>query len=195
MRRWLPVIVIVILAALAATLAGRSANPGALPTPQPMVSLDNDYVQLTSSTTPPTEAQCISVGRTCFTPQSTRAAYNIDPLYQSGTDGTGITIAIVDSYGSDTMAHDLHVYDQAMGLPPLCGEEDVTCAPGMPTFNELSIQGSPATKSQPPNNGTGLEGFPQMMAAESYVVSHHPRMSSRRASLRRRTRSGARNRC
>ena len=46
-----------------------------------------------------------------------------------------MTIAIVDSYGSDTMAHDLHVFDQAFGLQPMCGEEGVTCAPGMPTFS------------------------------------------------------------
>ena len=67
-----------------------------------------------------------------------------------------MTIAIVDSYGSDTMAHDLHVFDQAFGLQPMCGEEGVTCAPGMPTFSELHINGSPATKAQP-GKGTHQE--------------------------------------
>jgi subtilase family serine protease len=124
-----------------------------------------------------------------------------------------MTIAIVDSYGSDTMAHDLHVYDQAWGLPAMCGEEGVTCTPGMPTFSTLSLQGSPATKAPPPTSkGTGQEdksawalevaldvesahamapganillvttptaetlgvqGLPQMMNAEQYVVDHH----------------------
>ncbi len=154
----------------------------------------------------------MSVGRRCFTPASTRAAYNLQPLYDQGLDGTGTTIAIVDSYGSDTIAHDLHVYDQAFGLPPMCGEEGVACASGMPTFSQLSLQGSPATKAPPgSSNGTGQEdksawalevsldvetahaiapganillvhtptaetlgvqGFPQMMAAEDYVVRH-----------------------
>ena len=50
----------------------------------PMVS---DY-QFISATTP-TEAQCASVGRRCFTPQSTQAAYNVDPLYAAGMDGRG----------------------------------------------------------------------------------------------------------
>ncbi|QGN58555.1 S53 family peptidase [Nostocoides sp. HKS02] len=171
-----------------------------------------EYQQLTTSTTPPTEAQCASVGRRCFTPQSTRAAYHVQPLLDSGKDGRGITIAIVDAYGSDTMANDLHVYNQAFGLPPMCGEAGVTCAPGMPTFSELHLQGSPATKAPPPtSHGTGQEaksawaievaldvetahsmapganillvttptaetlgvqGFPQMMAAEQYVVDH-----------------------
>ena len=178
--------------------------------PQPTVS---DYVQLTTSDTPPTQAQCNSVGRRCFTPQSTRASYNVLPLYAQGYDGRGQTIAIVDSYGSDTMAHDLHVYDQAFGLQPMCGEEGVTCAAGMPTFSQLHLQGSPATIAPPStSHGTGLEdrsawalevaldvetahamapkanillvttptaetlgvqGFPQMMNAEQYVVDHH----------------------
>jgi subtilase family serine protease len=171
----------------------------------------SDYVQVSSSETPPTQAQCASVGRRCFTPQSTRAAYNVNPLYANGFDGTGTTIAIVDSYGSDTMAHDLHVYDQAFGLQPMCGEEGVTCTAGMPTFSEFHFQGSPATKAQP-GKGThqedksawalevaldvetahamapganillvttptaetlGVQGFPDMINAEQYVVDHH----------------------
>jgi subtilase family serine protease len=171
-----------------------------------------EYQQLTASTTPPTQAQCASVGRRCFNPQSTRAAYNVQSLIDSGKDGRGITIAIVDAYGSDTMASDLHVYNQAFGLPAMCGEAGVSCAPGMPTFSELHLQGSPATKAPPPTSkGTGQEnksawalevaldvetahsmapganillvttptaetlgvqGFPQMMAAEQYVVDH-----------------------
>lgn len=173
----------------------------------------SDYVQVSASTTPPTEAQCYSVGRRCFTPTSTRAAYNVQGLIDSHLDGRGMTIAIVDSHGSDTMAHDLHVYDQTFGLPAMCGEESVSCAAGMPTFSELQLQGSPATKAPPstskgtglqdkaawalevaldvetahsmapganillvttPNSETlGVQGFPQMMAAEQYVVDHH----------------------
>jgi subtilase family serine protease len=40
------------------------------------------------------------------------------PLYAAGNQGQGMTIAIVDSYGSDTIAHDLHVFDSAFGLQP-----------------------------------------------------------------------------
>jgi subtilase family serine protease len=172
-----------------------------------------EYTQVSTSETPPTLAQCISVGRLCFTPAGVRAAYNVQPLYDAGFDGRGQTIAIVDSYGSDTMAHDLHVYDRAFGLQPMCGEEGVTCAPGMPTFSELHIQGSPATKAPPPTAKSpgvenksawalevaldvetahsiapmanillvttptaetlGVQGFPDMMNAEQYVVDHH----------------------
>ena len=203
------------VAAIAAALGsvpvtGAAALAATLPAVTPAVS---DYVQVAASETPPTQAQCNSVGRRCFNPASTHAAYNVGPLYSAGFDGHGITIAIVDSYGSDTMAHDLHVYDQAWGLPPMCGEEGVTCTPGMPTFSTLSLQGSPATKAPPPTSkGTGQEdksawalevaldvesahamapganillvttptaetlgvqGLPQMMNAEQYVVDHH----------------------
>jgi subtilase family serine protease len=173
----------------------------------------NDAQLISASQTPPTEAQCESVGRTCFTPQAIQAAYNLGPLYTRGLNGKGMTIALVDSYGNDNMAHDLHVFNTAFGLQAMCGEESVTCSAGMPTFSQLSLQGSPATKAPPATaNNPGLEdkaawalevaldvetahaiapqanillvttptaetlgvqGFPQMMAAEDYVVQHH----------------------
>jgi subtilase family serine protease len=144
------------LAAIAAAAGGgASSRPAALPLPRPTVS---DWIQLTNSETPPTQAQCNSAGRRCFTPQATRVSYDLNPLYAAGIDGKGVTIAIVDSFGSDTIAHDLHVYDTQMGLPPMCGEEGVTCTAGMPTFSQLSVQGSPATKAPPPTSkGNGLQ--------------------------------------
>jgi subtilase family serine protease len=192
----------------AAVAFSSSARTAALPIPQP-ASENNTFVS--SSTTPPTAAQCIALGITCFSPQAIQSAYNVGPLYKQGWNGKGMTIAIVDSYGSDTMAHDLHVFDQAFHLAPMCGEEGVTCTAGMPTFSELSLNGSPATKPQP-GNGTGQEnksawaievaldvetshaiapganillvhtntaetlgvqGFPNMMKAEDYVVKNH----------------------
>jgi len=128
---------------VSASAPGATLAAGAI---RPSVS---NFAQVSKSETPPTQAQCASVGRRCFNPQSTRAAYNVGPLYDAGFTGAGQTIALVDSYGSDTMAHDLHVYDQAFGLQPMCGEEGVTCAPGMPKFSQLAIQGSPATKAPP----------------------------------------------
>jgi subtilase family serine protease len=190
--------------AAAQTGAGRAAR--AYPVPHPTVS-DYQFIKATT----PTQADCAAVGRTCFTPQAIQSAYNVGPLHQQGWNGKGITIAIVDSYGSDTMAHDLHVFDQAFGLQPMCGEEGVTCTAGMPKFSELAINGTPETKGQP-GNGThledkaawalevaldvetshamapmanillvhsnnaetlGVQGFPNMMKAEDYVVSNH----------------------
>lgn len=132
--------------AVAAICDTRGSVSGArsLPLPHPLYS---DALLITSSTVPPTEGQCESVGRRCFTPQSVQSAYDLAPLYAQGLNGAGQTIAIVDSYGSDTIAHDLHVYDQAFGLQPMCGEEGVTCVPGMPTFTRLALQGAPGDES------------------------------------------------
>ena len=201
--------VLFILALAAAFLAARSPSAG-LARGVLMHPTVADYAQVSASATPPTQAQCNSVNRRCFSPQAIRAAYNLGPLYDLGYDGTGKTIAVVDSYGSDTMAHDLHVFDQAFGLPPLCGEESVTCAPGMPTYREFHFQGSPATKpaqgkspgqedksawalevaldvetahaiapganillvTTPTAETLGVQGFPDMMNAEQYVVDH-----------------------
>jgi subtilase family serine protease len=200
----------VLFAAAMAVLLGRAGGAQGLPAPHPSWT---DAQLVSTSTTPPTEAQCFSAGRRCFVPQAIQAAYNVGPLYAAGLNGSGQTIAIVDSYGSDTMAHDLHVFDHAFGLQQMCGEEGVTCAPGMPTFSQLALQGSPATVAPPSqSHGTGQEnkaawalevaldvetahamapqanillvttptaetlgvqGFPQMMAAEDYVVKHH----------------------
>src|SRR5213083_20269 len=112
-----------------------------------------DWEFLSASGTPPTEAQCYSAGRRCFTPQSMANSYNYAVLHAAGNQGQGVTIAVIDSYGSDTFRHDLHVFNQAFGLQAMCGEEGVTCTPGMPTFDILSVQGSPATTGPPPNNG------------------------------------------
>jgi subtilase family serine protease len=210
-RAALAVVVLALAGSIAALAAfSASTHASALPTPHP--TLDS-YTKLTTGTTPPTAADCIALGITCFTPQAIQSAYNVGPLYAHGWNGRGITIAIVDSYGSDTMAHDLHVFDQAFGLQPMCGEEGVTCTAGMPKFSEFSLQGSPATNAPPSTSKApglenkaawalevaldvetshaiapganillvhtptaetlGVQGFPQMMMAEDYVVTHH----------------------
>jgi subtilase family serine protease len=198
-------------------LAGPSSSHGrasaALPGLQPNAV---GYTHVSSSETPPTEQQCFSAvpeGRRCFTPQSFAAAYNLDDVHAQQLDGRGYTIAVVDSYGSDTMAHDLKVFNDAFGLPHMCGEPGVACTSGMPKFSTLALQGTPATKVPPGTSKSpgqedksawalevgldvewahavapranillvttptaetlGVQGFPQMMAAEKYVVEHH----------------------
>ena len=124
-RHVVPIVAALIVAAaviLAASFVGRtSAAPSAMPMPHPTVT---DFQFISAGATPPTNADCEAVARTCFTPQAIQSAYNVGPLYahDPSYDGTGTTIAIVDSWGSDTMAHDLHVFNNAFGLP--CG----TCA-------------------------------------------------------------------
>jgi subtilase family serine protease len=53
-----------------------------------------------------------------YQPSDLQTAYNLTPLYQAGLDGTGVTIAIVDAYGSTTLQSDLTTFSTLMRLPP-----------------------------------------------------------------------------
>jgi subtilase family serine protease len=119
-----------------------------------------DVQHVSSGTTPPKQSDCNAIGRRCFNPQAEQNSYNLTPLLTAGHQGQGETIAIVDSFGADTMPHDLAVFNTAFGLPHMCGEEGQpsagNCPVGMPTFSVMQ-QGDVNTTGQPPNHGTGQE--------------------------------------
>ncbi len=83
----------------------------------------------------------------CYAPDYIRTAYNLDPLYAKGFDGTGQTIVIVDAYGSSTIAQDLHGFDTVFGLPD-------------PSFTVLCPAGCPPTTTAGPH-------FPTSWAVET----------------------------
>jgi subtilase family serine protease len=198
-------------AAMAVAAGSGTASAAArFPAPKPTVS---DFQWLTGSQTPPTEANCFSVNRRCFTPTSMRNSYNLDPLYAAGNEGQGVTVAIIDSFGDPNIESDLNVFNTAMGLPHMCGEPGVACASGTPAFQHEFWNGNTVVKAPPPgSNGTGsqarnlwaletaldvewvhsiapkanilnvttnpaetlgVQGFPQMMNAEQFIVDHH----------------------
>jgi subtilase family serine protease len=144
-------------AAFAGAPAGSAALAAAssLPVPVPAVS---DYQLLTSSTTPPAEADCYAIGRRCFTAAAMEASYNLPSLYAAGDKGQGMTIAIIDSFGNPNMASDLANFNTQMGLPPMCGEPGAACGARIPTFTHVYWNGKTQVKSPPPgSNGTGLQ--------------------------------------
>lgn len=59
-----------------------------------------------------------TVGPCGYQPSDLQTAYNLTPLYKQGLNGAGTTIAIVDAYGSTTIANDVQQFSAAMGLPP-----------------------------------------------------------------------------
>lgn len=152
MRRVVTILTLAFFVASSFMLGAANALPSGLIF-HPTVS---DWQFVSAGPTPPTQADCQAGNRRCFNPTSMANSYNYASVHAAGNMGQGQTIAVIESWGSDTMAHDLHVFDQAFGLQPMCGEEGVTCAPGMPTFSTFSAQGTPATTAQP-GNGTGLE--------------------------------------
>lgn len=207
-NRWW-VAVVAAATALAGALAAAPSTARQLPAPRPLV---NHWQYLKSGVTPPTEADCNSVGRRCFGPSAIQASYNVGPLHAAGYTGKGETIAIFDSFGYDTVASDLKVFSQQFGLPLMCGMPGVACSSGMPTFRHIEFDGNTQVKPPPPkSNGTGqqernlwalevaldvqsahaiapganillvttnpaetlgVQGFPQMMNAEQYVIDN-----------------------
>ena len=155
-RRRLAVLAVgVLVSAGLAAASGAPAAVSALPTPVPTVS---DFQFLAASQTPPSEANCFSVGRRCFTPTSMQNSYNLGPLYAAGHSGQGVTIAIIDSFGNPNMASDLQVFNNQMGLPHMCGEPGASCASGTPTFQHVFWNGKTMVKAPPPkSNGVGIQ--------------------------------------
>ncbi len=148
---------------------GAALLPSVLSTPLvvagPVVNpLVSDWLYLKSGTTPPSETDCNNAtpaGRRCFAPAAMSNAYDYASLLAAGNEGQGKTIAIVDSFGSDTISSDLGVFDHAFGLQHMCGETGpfapASCTSGMPSFKILEVQGSPPKSPPPSNNGTGQE--------------------------------------
>src|SRR3989442_15851751 len=102
-----------------AALIGVGGPPQAVTSAVTFHPAVSDFEFITADETPPTQAQCASVNRRCFNATAMQNSYNLGPLYTLGIDGHGITIGIVDAFGSDTMAHDLHVFNNSIVLPPM----------------------------------------------------------------------------
>ena len=206
--RRLPALVVTLL------LAGVWACPPVQSTitavPRPLAI---DFQQVGAALTPPSEAQCVAQGRRCFAPAALQNAYNLSALYAAGNQGQGITVAVVDSFGSNTIRTDLNNSSTQFGLPHMCGEANYTCAAGDPTFDILCVQAlhgheiTAADREQRGQRGPerldrrgllrrrmgctpwhrranvllvtaptaetlGVQGLPQMMNAEQYVIDN-----------------------
>jgi subtilase family serine protease len=149
--------IVAVLTGAVVALSGVAAGSrtSRLPVPVPTVA---EYQFLSSSTTPPTEANCFSVNRRCFTPTSMQHSYNVTPLIQGGDAGQGVTIAIIDSFGNPNMASDLANFDTQEGLPGMCGTPGTPCVSGTPTFQHVYWNGKTEVKAPPSgSNGTGLQ--------------------------------------
>jgi subtilase family serine protease len=153
------------------------------------------------SASPPTTAQCeAALGIACYSPDQVRAAYNVAPLYAKGITGKGSTILIVDSYGSPTIAADLHTFDATFGYPDPPSlkiiQSDGPVPPWDPTDGTMVGWGVETTldveyahtlapganivlDETPVAETEGITGFPQIVAAEENVINHPDRYGIR----------------
>jgi subtilase family serine protease len=144
---------------------------------------------------PLTTAGCEKTYRVaCYGPAQVREAYDLPALYARGVTGLGATIVIVDSYGSPTIRHDLAVFDQAYGLPAPPQLQIIRPAGRLPAYDpansdmvgwagettldvEWAHAIAPGAKlllvETPVSETEGVHGFPQIVAAEEYVLKHY----------------------
>jgi subtilase family serine protease len=165
-----------------AGLAGVAVRPGVQHVGRPQLS-------------PPTTASCREDYKVaCYQPAQIQQAYHLPALYARGITGRGTTIVIVDSFGSPTIKSDLAAFDQAFGLPAPPSFRIIAPAGRVPAYdpNNSDMVGwagettldveyahvvAPGANlllvTTPVPETEGVHGFPQIVAAEKYVLEHH----------------------
>ena len=175
------------VAAPAGFLASSTGAVGsALPAVHPMLA--GHAIHLQAGLTPPNTAQCLKFfGVRCYGATQFQTVYDEGPLLKAGNDGSGETIAIIDSFGSPTIQHDIAVYSQAYGLPP--AKLNVQTPEGSINFNDPNAPGwmvettldvemahamAPGATIDlievPVAETEGIVGIPQMEIAVKYAV-------------------------
>jgi subtilase family serine protease len=144
---------------------------------------------------PATTAECERTdGIACYSPGQLRAAYHLPALYAQGVTGKGVTIMIVDSFGSPTIKADLAEFDRQFGYPAPPKFTVIAPAGQIPRFdpNNADMTGwagettldveyahalAPGANillvETPVSETEGVTGFPQIVQAEKYALAHY----------------------
>jgi subtilase family serine protease len=192
-----------LLAGTTFALAGAAAGPTALASSarpashaaSPVVVIAPDAIHAAHAlSVPPSTAYCEQHFKiACYLPGQIQQAYGLPQLYRRGITGAGQTIVIVDSFGSPTVAHDLAVFDKAAGLPAPPSLRVIQPAGKVPPYKptddrvgwagetDLDVEyahtiapgASILLVETPTSEDEGTTGFPQIVTAEKYVISHH----------------------
>jgi subtilase family serine protease len=147
--------------------------------PVPLVRTGHNAVHF--GATPPGPGSC-----GCYEPAQFQAAYNLTPLYNKKDTGTGSTIVIVDSFGSKTIQADLKTFDAGFHLaaPPsfkiITPDGSVGSNANWAMETTLDVEYSHAIApganiilvETPVSETEGSAGFPQIVKAENYVLTH-----------------------
>ena len=156
------------------------------------------HVLGTTLSFPPDTNYCrANIGISCYQPAQFQKAYDLQPLYRAGLTGAGQTIVIVDAFGSPTIAADLQHFDQTFGLPDPPSFQEIEPAGAVPAFpadpfgaadrsgwaveTTLDVEWShvmaPGANillvATPASETEGVQGFPEIVAAENYVINHN----------------------
>ena len=175
--------------------AARAAHRNAAVRFMPAVS---GHILKSTLSFPPTTAYCrANIGIACYRPSQFQKAYNLGPLYRDGITGAGRTIVIVDAFGSPTIKDDLEVFDKTFGIPDPPKFDVIEPAGAVPPFPQdpygmddrsgwgvettLDVEYAHAMApganillvATPQSETEGVQGLPQIVAAENYVLNHN----------------------
>jgi subtilase family serine protease len=182
-------------ASAVAGASGRPAGRATVPLAD-VVTIRPDAIHILSGVmnTPPTHGFCEEHYHiACYLPAQIQQAYNLPRLYKQKITGRGQTIVIVDSFGSPTVQRDLARFDTATGLPAPPSLRVIQPAGKVPPYKpdadregwagetDLDVEYAHAIApganillvETPTSENEGTTGFPQIVAAEKYVISHH----------------------
>ena len=128
-------VIVAVLAVLPGSVTAASGNTSSI-----VYSVHPIVIQDTAAPTAPTQfpspSTCVKEsGLACYTPQILHQAYGIPWTIDGQWAGTGEQVAIVDAYGSPTVASDVATYSSEFGLPP--ADLHVYYPQGSPTYNPL----------------------------------------------------------
>jgi subtilase family serine protease len=145
---------------------------------------------------PPTTAGCLAESggkQACYDPAQLRTAYDLAPLYAKGIQGQHETIVIVDAFGSPTITSDLANFDAAFALPAPPSFKIIHPRGPIPPYSvgakdrygwaaetsldvewahALAPKASILLVETPTDEVEGTTGFPDIVAAENYVIAH-----------------------
>ncbi len=184
-------------AATAGTNAVSAGNTASVSSSTVQVAVRPDVIRLpgAAASGPATTADCEKAySIDCFDPGQLRTAYHLPPLYARGVTGKGVTIMIVDSFGSPTIKADLAAFDRQFGYPAPPKFTVIAPVGKIPTFNAgntdmlgwaqettLDVEYAHALApganillvETPVSETEGVAGFPQIVRAEQYALAHY----------------------
>jgi hypothetical protein len=130
----------------------------------------------------------------CYEPAQIQTAYDEGPLLGRGVTGRGQTIAVIDAFGSPSIAADLATFDQTFGLPAPPSLRVIQPAGAVPPFSStdssmiawasettvdvewahvMAPGASILLVETPVAETEGTTGFAQIVQAENFVINHH----------------------
>jgi subtilase family serine protease len=114
--------------------AAKTTKPTATP---PKTSSCSDYWGQHTQTLPKAFGKTQFNTYICgYSPAQLRSAYGTKSVVKKGTNGQGVTVAIIDAYASPTMLDDANAYAAAFGEPALTSAHDTET-----TFTPFNLQG------------------------------------------------------